>query len=240
MLRKNLVFLTLLVIFQCLTQTRACAPPHDYTKRAEYPWAEPGDDVPSDPATIGYFSNHFSLNVRNMTETVNWYREAFGYRLLFNLHISENFAIAYIGHAHGGRNGSGYQTSQEINLERNNREGLIELVELKHPDWDMPSGLRAPNTFSHIGMVVSNSTVTYEKLKAMGANILKPPGEAFVLEGWFGIGTGFDQAGDFISPEEKDLIMESLLPVNTPTLWVADPDGNVIEVLNQEATIPSF
>ncbi|KEF54929.1 uncharacterized protein A1O9_09372 [Exophiala aquamarina CBS 119918] len=242
---KNFTFLTLLVTLQCLAQAWACATPHEYAKRAEgeeveYPWAEPGDEAPSDPTTVAYFMNHISINVRDMTESINWYREAFGFRLLFNLHVSENFAIAYIGHAHGGRNGSGYQTSEEMNREKNNGEGLIELIELKYPNWDLPSGLRVPNTLSHIGMVVPNSTVTHERLKAMGANILKAPGEVFVLNGWFSLGTGFDQAGDFLSPEEIDLITESLIPINTPTLYTADPDGNVIEVQNQEAFIPSY
>jgi len=122
-----------------------------------------------------------------MTETVNFYHDAFGYRLLFNLHISENCALSYIGHANGGRNGSGYQTATEMSQERNNREGLIELIELKH--WDIPSELKVVNTFSHMGMIVPNLTVTYQELKSMNANILKVPDETFELDEWFALGS---------------------------------------------------
>ena len=54
------------------------------------------------------------------------------------------------------------------------------------------------------------------------------------------LGPGFEQAGDFISPEEKELSMQSLIPTNTPSWYAADPDGNVLEVQGSSIPIPVF
>lgn len=238
---KNSLTLAFLTAAHCFTQIWGCSLPTYHTKRngagdAEYPWTEPGDETPSDLATTAYSINHLGINVRNATESINWYTKAFGLRLMFTVHLSEHFTISYMGHSSGGRNGTGYQTSAEMNRHKNNMEGLIELISLNYPNWNLPSGITVPNTFSHIGMVVPNATDTYERLKAMDANIIKPPGETFKLEGPFADGTGFTQARDAISQEEIDLIMLSLVPINTPKMLVADPDGNVVEVQDQEDT----
>jgi lactoylglutathione lyase len=201
----------------------------------QYPIALPGDDEPADPATLGYFSNHLCINARNATESIRWYKEAFGLRLIFRLQVSEHFSISYMGHAQGGRNSTGYQTSAEMNREKNNMGGLLEITSLDYPNWDLPAGIKVPNTFSHIGMVVPNITETQARLDAMNASIFKRSGDPFDLNGPFSDATGFTQAGDAISQEEIDAIQAVLQPVNTPLLFVADPDGTIIEVQNQEA-----
>lgn len=225
----------------CLTQTLACGLPvrraaASNGSQVEYPWAIPGDDVPSDPATRGYFINHLCINARNATESINWYKKAFGLRLMFTLQVSKHFSISYMGHSHGGRNGTGYQTSDEMVLQKNNIEGLLEIISLDYPGWDLPAGIKMANTFSHIGMVVPNITDTQLRLEAIGANIFKASGEPFTINGPFADATGFTQAGDAISQEEIDVIMKTLVPINTPLLFVADPDGNIIEVQNQEGS----
>jgi lactoylglutathione lyase len=140
------------------------------------------------------------------------------------------------GHSHGGRNGTGYQTSSELNAEKNNIEGLLEILSLDFPDWDLPAGIKVPNTFSHIGMVVPNATDTQSRLEAMGANIIKAAGAPFTIEGPFSDATGFTLAGNEISQEEINLIMKTLGPLNAPLMFVADPDGNIIEVQNQDGS----
>ena len=153
MLFNVLLPLALLLASQPLTQPQACtlhprqASPSNNSTIA-YPWAQPGDDRPSSPATTGYFINHLCINVRNVTKSIDWYNRAFGLRLLFTVQVSEHFSISYMGHAHGGRNGTGFQTSTEMNREKNNREGLLELLNLDFPGWDLPSGSKVPNTFS--------------------------------------------------------------------------------------------
>lgn len=227
-----------------LNQAWACGLPDQISRRTEsnnsseieYPFSIPGDDVPSDPATKGYFINHLCINARNATETINWYTQSFGLRLMFTLQVSKHFSISYMGHSHGGRNGTGYQSSAVLASEKNNREGLLEIISLEYPVWDLPAGIKIPNTFSHIGMVVPNITATQERLESLGANILKAAGEEFTIEGPFADATGFTQAGDAISKEEKELILKTLVPINTPLMFVADPDGNIIEVQNQEGS----
>lgn len=242
MLCKALLLPAILVVPNMIAQTWACGPPSRQVKRAEggeveYPWFSEPDDTPSDVATTGYFINHIGINVRNVTESIDWYKKAFGLRHMFTEHVSEHFAIAFIGHSQGGRNGSGYQTNEELNRQKNNMDSLIEMVQLDFEGWNLPSGLKAPNTFSHIGMLVPDPADTQARLEAMGANIVKGAGETFKMEAWFADGTGFTQAGDAISPEEMETIMKSLVPLNTPPLYVADPDGNMIEVQPQEGYV---
>ena len=241
MLFKTSLPLALLVAFQSFTPTWACALHVRQTGPSgngsvEYPYPVPGDDLPSDAATTGYFINHLALNVRNATKSIDWYSKAFGLRLIFTLQVSEHFSISYMGHAHGGRNGTGYQTSTEMNREKNNAEGLLELLQLDYPGWDLPSGSKVPNTFSHIGLVVPNVTATQARLESMGANIIKGAGEPFLAEGAFVDATGFTKAGNKISPEEVDIILATLKPLNKPLMFVADPDGTIIEIQNQEGS----
>jgi lactoylglutathione lyase len=107
----------LLVSAYLLTQSWAYGP---LPRRAEglerrgeaiYPYADPGDDKSAVFVTTGHFTNHLCINVRNATESINWYNKAFGLRLMFTLHVSEHFSISYMGHSPGGRNGTGYQTN---------------------------------------------------------------------------------------------------------------------------------
>ena len=41
-----------------------------------------------------------------------------------------------MGHSHDGRNGTGYQISDEMHCDKNNIEGLVEILGLDYPDWD--------------------------------------------------------------------------------------------------------
>lgn len=48
-------------------------------------------------------------------------------RHIFTVDLSEDFAIMYMGHAQGGRNGTGFQTGAEMARDKNNMAGLVEL-----------------------------------------------------------------------------------------------------------------
>jgi lactoylglutathione lyase len=152
---------------------------------------------------------------------------------MFHLKVSEHHSIAYMGHSHGGRNGTGYQSSDELNRNKNNVEGLLELLEVASPNWDLPPGTRVPNTFSHIGIVVPNVTDTQARLDAMGVKSWKRSGDAFTVFGAFADASGFTQAGDVITPEEITLIETVLAPINNAMIYAADPDGTIIEVQQQ-------
>src|SRR3954467_13395473 len=99
-----------------------------------------------------------------------------------------------MSHSQGGRNGTGYQSSQIMALEKNNNQGHLEITSLNNPNWNLPAGIKMPNTFSHIGMVVPNITATQERLESLGANILKASGQEFIIEGPFADATDFTQA----------------------------------------------
>ena len=192
-----------------------------------------GSDEPSPPATKGYFINHLCLNVRNATESIEWYNIAFGLRLVFTLRPTEHTSISYMAHAAGGKNGTGYQTAEEMNRDKNNREGLLELVSLELPSWNLKASSQIPNTFSHIGMVVPDIEATQKRLKKIGANIIKNFGEPVNVKGAVGNALGFGNLLE-LDQGEIDAFQKATTPANLGLIFVADPDGNLIEVQGQE------
>jgi lactoylglutathione lyase len=222
--------------FACgpLPRSASPDPANNKAPAPAYPKLLPGDDKESSPATAGYFINHLCINVGNMTESVNWYNKAFGLRTMFSMQVSEHFAVTYMGRSHGGRNGTGYQTAEELTREKNNIEGLIELLHVDAPSWNPRAGKDLPNTFHHIGMVVPDPEETQKHLDAMGAKILKRYNEPFKLKGGFAIAAGVRNIPlKELSQKERNFIEQTLAPTNEPLIFVADPDGNLIEVQAQ-------
>jgi lactoylglutathione lyase len=99
---------------------------------------ELGSDMPADLETTGYFSKHFSFIAKNLTGMVDFYTTIFGFRHFITIPVSEHVSFIYMGHAHGARNGSGYQTAAELAREKNNAAGLLELVYVNVTDNDIP------------------------------------------------------------------------------------------------------
>jgi hypothetical protein len=66
----------LLMVMARLDLTKACAlharQVADSSNGTTFPIMLPGDDEPSNPATIGYFINHLGINVRNATRSIEW------------------------------------------------------------------------------------------------------------------------------------------------------------------------
>lgn len=90
-----------------------------------------GNDPPAAPETQGYFINHLSLLVSNLTATREWYGEVLGLRHIFTFQLSPSYSLMYMGHSQGGRNGTGYQTGLEMTRDKNNMAGLMEFHEYK-------------------------------------------------------------------------------------------------------------
>jgi lactoylglutathione lyase len=238
MLLKTIYTSAALIAYGCVHQALACAHgPRDVAASATdgttFPQSILGSDDPSDPATTGYFINHLCINVRNATESINFYSKTFGLRHIFTLRVTEHFSISYMGHSHGGKNGTGYQTTNELNREKNNAEGYLELVSLSVPGWNLPASSRIPNTFGHIGMVVPDVQKTQKRLEEIGANIIKSFGEAPTIVGAVSNATSLGDLSE-LDQKEIDTILAALTPSNTPLIWVADPDGNLIEIQGQE------
>ncbi|KAM0286471.1 hypothetical protein ACHAQH_000897 [Verticillium albo-atrum] len=138
--------------------------------------------------------------------------------------------------SHGGRNGTGYQTTKELNRQKNNIEGLLELIHVDVPVHDLSASSITPNTFAHIGMVVPDIEATQARLDAYpGINILKRSGAELQREGGIANATSLGpEAVAQPDQEEVDLILSVLRPLNKPLIFVADPDGNLIEIQPQE------
>jgi len=195
-----------------------------------FPRIDPGSDTPADPATTGYFLNHFSLNVQNLTHSTAWYNQVLGLRLIFIFRATEKFSIAYMAHSHGGRNGTGYQTVREINRQKNNMEGLLELVHYSDPTEPLvPSTVHA-NTFGHFGVIVPDIPAAQARFEKLGVNFIKKAGEAAKLEGPIAESYGLGGVYERDPKEAEELYQAVLAPGLMDFALVTDPDGNLIEV----------
>ncbi|KAF6785741.1 lactoylglutathione lyase [Colletotrichum musicola] len=212
--------------------------PREGNSTITYPYPELGTDAPADYATTGYFINHLCITVRNLTESVDFYSGVFGLRKLFTLHVSEHFTITYMGHSHGGKNGTGYQTALELNREKNNAEGLIELIHADVPQKELKSSTEQPNTFAHIGMVVPDIQATRKRLEALpGVEVLKKHGDTIPIGGKVAAATGLHpEVISQLSEAELKQISTTLDAANKELIFVADPDGNLIEIQAQEGS----
>ncbi|KAF9869634.1 lactoylglutathione lyase [Colletotrichum karsti] len=231
---------TIVVGAQLLTTVLGHALPHFHPRAdngtIQYPYPELGTDAPADFATNGYFINHLCINVKNLTASVDFYSSVFGLRKLFTLHVTEHYSITYMGHSHGGKNGTGYQTALELNREKNNAEGLIELIHVDVPKNNIESSTQRPNTFAHIGMVVPDIVAMQERLDTLpDVNVVKKRGDPVPIGGEVSGASGLHpEALEQLSAEEQEQIKAMLSPVTGPLIFVADPDGNLIEIQPQE------
>lgn len=232
MLPNTLLTAASLALVHLATPTVACVP----RGTPDFPEPIPGSDEAAPPETIGYFVNHFSLNVKNLTASLDFYYNVFGLRHLFTQPVSDHLEVAYMGHAQGGRNGTGYQTTDEINREKNNNAGLIEMIHLDIPDKDLPASSEKSNTFGHIGIVVPDVEATQKRLESLpSVNILKNYGDDTPSEGPIANANGFPQsAWAQIDDDEREIIEQSLSAINLRFIYVEDPDGNIIEIQPQD------
>lgn len=201
----------------------------------EFPYFVNGSDAASDPATTGYFLNHVCLNVQNLTQMSNFYSSAFGLRHIFTLRASEHVSFTYMGYSHGGRNGTGYQTAEELQRQKNNIEGLLELIYVDVPSHNLPASTKITNTFGHIGIMVPDIEATQQRLeKIPSVNILKGFGDSLPVEGPVAnaLGLGADTWAQ-IDPDEQQLITRVFNQVTEQIIFATDPEGNLLEILPQ-------
>ncbi|KAF7546058.1 hypothetical protein G7Z17_g8702 [Cylindrodendrum hubeiense] len=236
MLSSSFATTALLVASNFISPSLGCIRSVPTNGTSSYPFPEIGDDTPSDPGTNGYFINHLCLNVMNLTASMDFYTEIFGLRHILTLHVSEHYSITYMGHSHGGKNGTGYQTASELNREKNNSEGLLELVHLDVPNNDLTSSTRVANTFGHIGMVVPDIAATQARLDAYpGIEIIKRTNDDLMVPSDIATATSLSpEKIAQLSPAEREFILGVLTPFNKPLIFVNDPDGNLIEIQPQE------
>lgn len=184
----------------------------------------------SDPETTSYFFNHISLNVRNMTGSVDFYTSVLGMRLLFTVQVSPHASISYMGYSNGGKNGTGYQTTEELNRDKNNAQGLIELIWIGLPGAAGNSSTEVTNTFANLGLVVADPQSTEIRLDEYGVDIYKRFGADLPREGPFARATGIGGDVSGLNPEEFESIWTAMNTFTKESIYAADPDGNMIAI----------
>jgi len=220
-------FLFLLVLVQAAI---GCAPLKQRDdSTSEYPSIDFGPEDAADPATTGIFINHAALNVNNLTRSTEFYSEVFGMRLMFTYRLTRYMTVAYMAHSGGGKNGSAYQTTEELIRYKNNAGGKLELVYLNTTGKDVPGPTTMTNTFSHIGIIVPDLAAIQDRLEKYGVTIYKRTGEPMPTDGYMGNPFSFGDATE-LTPEDWTDIQEEMGKINYLNIFASDPDGNVLEI----------
>jgi lactoylglutathione lyase len=193
-----------------------------------------GADGPADPETLGFNLNHFSLIVRNLTASMDFYGRVLGMRHIFTANLTPFYSVTYMGHAHGGANGTGYQTGEELLREKNNARGMIEFQYFADSlDSGNVATTRRANTFSHIGLMVPDLEAAQKRMEKAGVTITKKIG--FSAEGVASIANACG-AGEFVTDnqEEPAQVLTAIEATGfNELLIIEDPDGNLLEVQQQ-------
>ncbi|KAF2095753.1 hypothetical protein NA57DRAFT_59732 [Rhizodiscina lignyota] len=204
--------------------TQACNP-----KNAPSDMLTIGDDGPADPETLGYTLNHFGLIANNITAMMDFYGDVLGMRHIFTFHCSKDYDVVYMGYSHGGKNGTGFQTGDELFAEKTNIEGLVEFVVLKDSPTKNPASTSKTNTFSHIGLVVPDIKKTQARLQQYEVKIIKAVGQDAETPG--PVANAYGLGGD-IAKARAALAGIDIIGFKNFIL-AEDPDGNLVEIQQQ-------
>ncbi|KAF5677339.1 hypothetical protein FHETE_1851 [Fusarium heterosporum] len=205
----------------------------------KYPEFTLQPNEPSDWATISFSINHLSINTESLTVNLEFYSSFLGLRKLFTLQVSKAYFTTYMGHAHGGRNGTGHQPSLEMNRERNNAQDMIELCYADVPINSTESSSQRAFTFGHIGVIVPNIEVMQQRLDAIPrVSVIKRRGQPLTdLEKNVIVGPSLslpEESVAQLSQGQRETIVRGIDPTFEPLIFVTDPDGNFIEIQPQE------
>lgn len=193
-----------------------------------------GTDCLAPPETLGYFISHFGLLTTDLPRLQHFYGNILGMRLMFHVQLTPEYSVTYLAHSQGGRNGTGFQTGQEMTRDKNNMAGILEIVQFNVSDDKLLSSTKRTSTFGHVGLIVPDIVKTQEYLVSKGVEVLKPYGdpiETFTgpVNNAFGIG---EYAG--VHQAAKQRLMDAQGIIGIPMLlMVADPDGNLVEIQQQ-------
>ncbi|KAF2019295.1 hypothetical protein BU24DRAFT_418881 [Aaosphaeria arxii CBS 175.79] len=194
-----------------------------------------GTDGPADPATNGYFINHVALLVSNITASRDWYRDVLGMRHIFTFDMNRDYIISYMGHSQGGRNGTGFQTGEELLKHKNNLAGLLELQQYTPDSADKKFTPTRANTLSHMGLIVPNIQAVQDRCDELGVTVVKRIGvtgfEPNAGNADFAAAWGID---DLENASVQARIAAVLAGIDSlgfkDFIVIADPDGNLFEV----------
>ncbi|KAH6960140.1 lactoylglutathione lyase protein [Fusarium avenaceum] len=198
--------------------------------RSESPDLILGPDTPTAPETVGQFINHMSLNVNNLTRSIEFYRDVFGMRHLFTYNLTPHISFSYMSHSQGGRNGSAYQTTAEMLRYKNNNAGHLEFVYLNTTRNDIPGPPKQTSTLNHIGIIVPDLEAAQERMEAYGVEIYKKIGAPMPTDGYTANKMSIGDASS-LSDEEWAAFQAKMTEFNKLCIFASDPDGNLLEVL---------
>ncbi|KAJ5383738.1 hypothetical protein N7517_001649 [Penicillium concentricum] len=194
-----------------------------------------GTDGPAIEATRGFALNHIGLLTTNLSAMKNFYGNILGLRSIFDAQVTPECTVTYMGYAQGGRNGTGFQTGAEMAAAKNNMYGLLELVQFNVSDDRLIASTERTNTFGHVGLVVPNVVEAQNYLEAQGVRVLKRVGEA--VEDFTGPVPNSMGIGEFAGlhlAAKRALVKAQGLIGFEMFLMVTDPDGNVVEIQQQD------
>ncbi|KAF5855686.1 hypothetical protein ETB97_008600 [Aspergillus alliaceus] len=218
-----------------LQSVSACNPPDSTTNDPNSPFVI-GNDGPAPAATLGYAITHIGLLTTNLDAMKHFYGDILGMRHLFDAHVTPEYTVTYMGYAQGGRNGTGFQTGEELFRNKNNLYGLIEFVQFNVSDDHLVASTKQTNTFGHIGLIVPDVQKAQEYLESKGVTILKRVGERVTgftgpVPNAFGIG---EFAGAHLAAKQALVEAQGLIGLEY-FLMIKDPDGNLVEIQQQDA-----
>ncbi|KAF7529781.1 hypothetical protein PCG10_006112 [Penicillium crustosum] len=213
--------------------TKACNPSRRDTN-APNPFTI-GTDGPAPEATKGFALNHIGLLTTDLPAMKNFYGNILGMRNIFDAQVTAEYSVTYMGYSQGGRNGTGFQTGAEMAVAKNNMYGLLELVQFNVSDDRLIASTERTNTFGHVGLVVPDVAEAQTYLEAQGVAILKRVGEA--VEDFTGPVPNSMGIGEFAGlhlEAKRALVKAQGLIGFEMFLMVTDPDGNVVEIQQQD------
>ncbi|KAI1098724.1 hypothetical protein F4804DRAFT_323981 [Jackrogersella minutella] len=197
----------------------------------QYPKTILGPDG-EDTATIEYKINHLALNVRNLTRSIEFYTQTFGMRWMETTYFTQHYSTSFLGYSSAGKNGTGYETTAELNRNVLNSQGYLELIYLDVPETEIPSSTESTNTFSHFCFVVPDAKLVQNRLDSFNVTIYKRIGELIPCEGPFNRAINLNES--IIDPVEFSQIRQRLSEVANGSIFASDPDGNLLEILPQK------
>ncbi|CAG7922030.1 unnamed protein product [Penicillium olsonii] len=194
-----------------------------------------GTDGPAPAATLGFALNHIGLVTTHLDEMKAFYGDILGMRLLFDAHITPEYTVTYMGYAQGGRNGTGFQSGAELAAAKNNLWGLLELQQFNVSDDRLVASTERTNTFGHVGLVVPDIVGAEEWFRSRGVKILKSVTEPLeeytgAVPNAFGLG---EFAGLHLAAKKALIDAQGLIGLDR-FLMIADPDGNLVEIQQQD------
>jgi lactoylglutathione lyase len=195
-----------------------------------------GSDGPAPAKTLGFALNHIGLVTTNLTGMKHFYGDILGMRLLFDAHVTAEYTVTYLGYAQGGRNGTGFQSGAELAAAKNNLWGLLELQQFNVSDDRLIASTERTNTFGHVGLVVPDIVKAQDYFESQGVRILKRVEEPLKdytgpVPNAFGLG---EYAGLHLAAKKALIDAQGLIGLEF-FLMIADPDGNLVEIQQQDS-----